>query len=231
MSKQQRADTLASSAPDDVTPDDIETVETAPEAGESDGVGEEQAVNKHGYPDNTPLTEMTVEQQAAYWKAKARMHESRSRAKAGGLSAEEADALRNELQELRDAQLSETERAQQDAIESAREAGRSEARDQLMPMLHEAQLRGYASTVIKGAKLDGFVSTVNITAFSAEDGSIDGEKVVAHLKAMYGEEPPSSAAASTYPNFGQGSPGATSQKSTRADGLAEAKRRGFSPAA
>ncbi|MFC9995742.1 hypothetical protein [Nocardia sp. NPDC127526] len=231
MSK-QRADNPAPSAPDDVTPDDIETVETAPEVGESEGVGEEPAVNKHGYPDNTPLAEMTVEQQAAYWKAKARMHESRSRAKAGGLSAEEAEELRAELAQLRDAALSETERAQQDALESAREAGRSEARDQLMPMLHEAQLRGYASTVIKGAKLDGFVSTVNIAAFSAEDGSIDGEKVVAHLKAMYGEEPAApTTAASTYPNFGQGSPGASSKKSTRADGLAEAKRRGFSPAA
>lgn len=231
MSKQQRADNPAPSTLDDV-PDEIETVETDPEAGDDAGVGEDSQLNKHGYPDNTPLAEMTVEQQAAYWKAKARMHESRSRAKAGGLTAEEAEALRTELEQLRTASLSETERAQQDAIESAREAGRSEARDQLLPILHEAQLRGYASTVVKGPRLDAFVSTVSIAAFSAEDGSIDGEKVVEHLKAMYGEDSaPAPAAQSTYPNFGQGSPGATSKKSTRADGLAEAKRRGFSPAA
>ncbi len=189
--------------------------ETADTAGERE-------LNRYGYPDATPLAEMSIEQQAAYWKHKARVHEQRSKSKQPGYTPEEVQALREELEALRNAQLSDSERAHADAVETARLAGRDEARAQLMPLVQEAQLRGYASTVIKGARLDGWVATVNVAAFCAEDGSVDGAKVVEHLRAQYGEEP---ATPSTYPNFGQGSSGAHPEKSTKSDGLAEARRR------
>lgn len=35
------------------------------------------SANDRGYPENTPVAEMTVEQQAAYWKSHARKHEDR----------------------------------------------------------------------------------------------------------------------------------------------------------
>lgn len=182
-------------------------------------------LNAHGYPDSTPLAEMSVEHQAAYWKAQARKHEGRARAKDGALSAEDAKALRDELEQLRTASLSDAEKAQADAIEAARVAGRDEARAELMPVLAEAKVRGYASTVLSGDKLEKFVATVNVAAFRDADGDVDGVALVEHLTLMYGEPAPGKAP-ETYPDFGQGSRTAGHSKTPPRDaGVAEAARR------
>ncbi|MFI8976907.1 hypothetical protein ACIGO9_28775 [Nocardia asteroides] len=185
----------------------------------------EVALNAHGYPDATPLAEMTIEQQAAYWKHKSRIHEGRARAKDGALSAEEAQALREEIEQLRNASLSDAERAQADAVEAARVAGRDEARAELLPVLAEAKIRGYASTVLSGDKLEKFVATVNVDAFRDADGEVDGAALVEHLKLLFGDTPDKQPS-QTYPNFGQGSRGAGFTKAPARDaGLAEAQRR------
>ncbi|WP_433662456.1 hypothetical protein ACQPW1_10060 [Nocardia sp. CA-128927] len=227
MSK-QRADEHPTPAADDVAPDVEEVSAIAADLDDAPADDGEPTLNKHGYPDGTPLAEMSTAQQAAYWKHKARVHENRSKAKPAGLTPEEVQALRDEIDELRGAQLSDSERAQADAVETARAEGRTQARNELLPVLQEAQLRGYASTVVKGKRLDSFVSTANIGAFCTDDGEIDGAKVVTHLQALFGEDTSGAAAAepkSTYPNYGQGSPGATLKGSTRSAGLAEAARR------
>ncbi|MGY0497062.1 hypothetical protein ACWZHB_00995 [Nocardia sp. FBN12] len=209
--------------------------ETNPEGGDpaviaetSETTDNERVVNDNGFPDATPLAEMSVAEQAAYWKHKARQHEGRAKAKnTGGLSAEEAQALRDEIEQLRTAAMSDTERAQSEAITSATEQARVEARNELLPLLHEAQVRGYASTVISGERLDGWVDSVSVDKFLDAEGGVDGAKVVAHLTALFGEPEKSPAApTSTYPNVGQASSGAGFTKAPAFQaGLAEAARR------
>lgn len=38
----------------------------------------QRTVNDHGYPDSTPVAEMTPQQQAAYWRTQSKKHEARS---------------------------------------------------------------------------------------------------------------------------------------------------------
>ncbi|MGS2809404.1 hypothetical protein [Nocardia sp. MW-W600-9] len=209
--------------------------ETTPEGGDPAVAGEttettdsERVVNEHGFPDATPLSEMSVAEQAAYWKHKARQHEGRAKAKnTGGLSAEEAQALRDEIEQLRTAAMSDSERAQSEAITAATEQARADARNELLPMLHEAQVRGYASTVLTGERLDGWVESVSVSKFLDAEGAVDGAKVVAHLTALFGEPDKTPAApTSTYPNVGQASSGAGFTKTPAFQaGLAEAARR------
>ncbi|WP_329405411.1 hypothetical protein OG563_26475 [Nocardia vinacea] len=190
-------------------------------------------LNEHGYPDSTPLAEMDIAEQAAYWKHQSRKHEARARANTGALSAEDAQALRDQVTQLQAAALTDEQRAQAAEVATAVEAARTAEREALLPMLHDAQLRGYASTVIKGDRLEGFVSTVNVAKFLNDAGQVDGEKVVAHVTAQYGAPgetetpagtPPSPPA--TYPDLGQGKTGAGINKTPARDaGIAEAARR------
>jgi hypothetical protein len=71
------------------------------------------ATGDRGYPENTPVADMTVEQQAAYWKAHARKHEDRL--KAIEVTPEELSRLREadaEMQRLADASRTDMERVE-----------------------------------------------------------------------------------------------------------------------
>lgn len=71
------------------------------------------ASGERGYPENTPVADMTVEQQAAYWKSHARKHEDRL--KAIDVSPEELTRLREadvEMQKLADASRTDMERVE-----------------------------------------------------------------------------------------------------------------------
>ena len=74
-----------------------------------------------GFPANTPVKEMTPEQQVAYWQDKARKHEDRVKA-FGGKTPEEIAQLQTELDAARAASQS----AEEKAIQDAKQEGRSE---------------------------------------------------------------------------------------------------------
>ncbi|MEV0759532.1 hypothetical protein [Nocardia sp. NPDC050435] len=180
-------------------------------------------VGRHGFPEDTPLAEMSTEQLVAYWKHQSRKHEANAKALKDSVTAEDAQKLRDRISELESAQLTDEQRAHSEALEAAKAEAAAAARDELLPQLRAAEMRGYASIVLAGAKLDGWLDTVNATAFLDSDGHVDGDKVVKHLTDMYGDKP-SGVANAQRPNFGQGS---TSQvKSKRGEGgRAEAARR------
>src|SRR5689334_20286056 len=84
-------------------------------------------LNEHGFPDATPVADMTPAHQAAYWKHHARRHEQRANS---GPSAEELEALRaaaTELATRKAAELSETERLQAEAATARAEAEAAKA--------------------------------------------------------------------------------------------------------
>lgn len=192
----------------------------APEPKEVDG----PKLNQYGYPDGVPLTEMTAEQQTAYWKRMSRKHEQRADE---SVPADEAQQLRDRIAELESATMSAEQVAVQQQLDTAREEGRTAAISELMPIIHESQLTGYGSTVITGERLHAWVASANPAHFLGEDGAIDGEKVRTHLISLFGEkEPESSAPKQKYPNFGQSAPiggGARPQRGT--NGLEEARKR------
>ncbi|MBM4575284.1 hypothetical protein GS415_00665 [Rhodococcus hoagii] len=183
-------------------------------------------LNEHGYPDGVPVVEMTIEQQMAYWKRNSRKHEARANA---GLSAEDAQALREENARLKTATMTADEQAIATQVDTARAEGEAAARAALMPVIHQAQLVGYGSTVISGERLQAWVSSANPASFVGEDGDIDGERVRTHLVALFGdpnkEEKPAPTA--THVNWGQGAPLGGNNKPQRGQaGLEALKKRG-----
>ncbi|MGG7510901.1 hypothetical protein [Plantibacter sp. YIM 135249] len=75
------------------------------------------------FPAETPVTEMTAEQQAAYWKHQSRKHEARNR-QYGDITPEKLTQLQQEAEDLRKQNQTDAERA----VEEAKEAGRAEVR-------------------------------------------------------------------------------------------------------
>jgi hypothetical protein len=174
---------------------------------------------------------MTPEQQIAYWKYHSRKHEDTVTKLKGGLTADDAKKLTDRIAELEREKLSDDQRSQADAIAAAKAAAADEVRNELMPQLRGAELRGYASIVLAGDRLNHWLDTVNAEAFVADDGHVDGKKVVEHLTSLFGE-PSATTGTNTvvspprHPNYGQGQSGAG--RVQRGDGgRAEAIRRGW----
>lgn len=157
---------------------------TEPNGGAGSGTDE------RGYPEGTPVADMTPEQQAAYWKYHARKHENTARSFEGGLSAADAKALQDKLAALEAEKLSADERALQEAQRQAAEAARVEAEQVWVPKLHRAQVKAVASTRLDDESLGLFLEGTNLGAFVGEDGEIDSAKLTKYLDAFKGPTVP-----------------------------------------
>ncbi len=91
------------------------------------GGGNTVVVNEHGYPDATPVADMTAEHQVAYWKHHARKHEAASKAGPDAAELERLRAAEAELNSRKAAELSETERLQKERDDAAAEAATAKA--------------------------------------------------------------------------------------------------------
>jgi membrane protein involved in colicin uptake len=102
--------------------------EDDPGAGGGGGGGNEPQLNEHGYPDATPIAEMSTEHQAAYWKHQSRKHEQRASQAPDAAELERLKERDAALKKLEDEQLTETQRvqAEKDAAEAARLAAEAE---------------------------------------------------------------------------------------------------------
>lgn len=92
--------------------------EDDPNAGNGGGGGAPK-VNEHGYPDNTPHTEMTPEHQAAYWRYHSKKWETTAKAAPDAAELERLRAAETELATRKAAELSETERLQKERDDAA----------------------------------------------------------------------------------------------------------------
>ncbi|MET9126891.1 hypothetical protein [Streptomyces sp. NPDC004528] len=77
------------------------------------------AVNEHGYPDNTPTSEMTPEHQVAYWRHHARKHEARANSLPDAAELARLRKADEDLKARQAAELSETERLQKERDDAA----------------------------------------------------------------------------------------------------------------
>lgn len=86
-------------------------------------------VNEHGYPDATPVADMTPEHQVAYWKHHARKHEAAAKSAPDAAELERLRAAEAELAQRKAADMTEAERVQAEkaAAEAAAATAKAEA--------------------------------------------------------------------------------------------------------
>jgi hypothetical protein len=150
------------------------------QAGQSDA-GQQSGGADKGFPENTPVKDMTVEQQAAYYRYHNRQADNKLSA-FKGVTPQQVQEMQQRLDQFENAQLTADQKAIKDAQKAAREAADAEWR----PKLQTAQLRSIASEVLKGDQLNAWLAGMNPAAFAGENGDIDQEKVMGHLTAAFG---------------------------------------------
>ncbi|MDR1265927.1 MAG: hypothetical protein LBK42_10320 [Propionibacteriaceae bacterium] len=143
---------------------DITAPQTGPETAE-----QAQTAEPEGFPAGTPLAEMTVEQQAAYWKHHARRHEGA------------AKAARDEADQLRKAALTDQEKAVEDVKDAARREG--EATDRWRrtavteAVIGAAKAAGRYTTDEDKAAVGALLSMIDPVALITEEGELDRAKI------------------------------------------------------
>lgn len=171
-----------------------------------------------GFPADTPIAEMTTEQQLAYFKFHDRKKSDTLKA-FEGLTPDQAKQQAAELDELRKSKLTADERAIEEAKQQASSAAASEATGKWAPRL----LKAVAGRFITDEKqLESFLAVTDAKAF-IKDGEFDDEAVVGHLTGLFGESRSSGQPQSR--QWGQ-SGSRPPVQSAREAGRAEAKRRG-----
>lgn len=180
-----------------------------------------------GFPDNTPLAQMTEAQRTAYFKHQNRKSDEKLQA-FNGFTPQDVSAMWNRLEELEAKNLSDGDRAVREASKAAATEAKTAAESALLPRVQMAELKAAASEVIKGDQLKSFLAIANPAVFAGEGGVIDEAKVIEHLTALYGgqngQQPPANGQQQQSFQWGQhgGRPPTTSPGD---GGREEAKRR------
>lgn len=131
-----------------------------------------------GFPANTPLEQMSVEQREAYWKDKARKHEERVKS-LGGLTPEQLAELRAkaERQEALEHELaSDAEKRER----AARKEAAAEAEAKYLPKLARAHIEGAANGRVPADALSAALEYLDLTKF-VSNGDVDTDKVRAFV--------------------------------------------------
>lgn len=142
---------------------------------------------ERGFPEGTPLEQMSVEQQAAYWKHHARQWEGRAKAFDGKTpedlaaledKASKFDALEYELQSDHDKQLAQ-----------ARKEAADEARSELMPQLVRSSFDTHAARAgVDAEKLDAQLKYADLSKF-VEKGQVNHEAISEFVDSLKPSEP------------------------------------------
>lgn len=138
-----------------------------PEAVEPESV--EPIVNEHGYPDNTPVKDMTIEQQAAYHRHTSRKHERR---------AKQLEPLAEKARlydELIEKGKTPDQRAIDAAANAAVEAARAEAVEKYAIPAVRAQLQAFRPNLTSD-EIDELVEDVDMSKFITDDG-VDVDRI------------------------------------------------------
>ena len=133
-----------------------------------------------GYPEGTPLEQMTAEQQAAYWKYYARQHEQRNK-DLGNLTPEALTELRTKA-EAHDKLAFDAMTAQEQAVQTAKTTAETETAARFMPQLVLAEFKAAAAGRIEAAQVEAIVGPLDKSFFYGADGiSVDSAKVAAYI--------------------------------------------------
>ena len=94
--------------------------------------------------------------------------------------AERADELERE-------RMSDQEKAVAEAKDAARKEAEEKVRAEYLPKLQEANLRAIAATVLSEDQLESWISTVDMSKFVDEQGTVNTDEVMGRLTAMFGD--------------------------------------------
>lgn len=128
-----------------------------------------------GFPADTPVAQMTVEQQAAYWRHTSRKHEERAteyRTAAGGKTAAEVKSELESASSLRREKLSDQEKA----VEDAKAAGRKEAEAEYGPRMARLAFESVLGHIEDEKERTELIDTLDLSKV-LQEGSVDTAKV------------------------------------------------------
>lgn len=179
-----------------------------------------EPATEKGFPSETPVADMTAEQQAAYHRFHSRKHEDRAKAYEGGLTAVEAKALQDRIDAFEAEKLTDQERAVAQAVAEAKAEAKAEAEAALVPKLREMQVRSCAAEILTKDQLAAWLPTTNLAYFVGESGEVDEKKLSDSLTAMFGA-PDSQRQQRDWGQFRNGDRKVSAGES----GIAEAERR------
>lgn len=149
-----------------------------------------------GYPADTPVADMTPEEQAAYWKAQSRKHEGRVK-EYGSLTPDQVKALQKDEEKRRQAALSEQERKVEEAVQAATQKAKAEERELLAPQLVAAEFKATAAGRLTKQQLAVLTEDVDPQKYLTDSGAVDTAKVQRKVDAF-------APAAPRMPDLGQG---------------------------
>lgn len=139
--------------------------------GTAGGTGDEPKLNEHGFPDKTPVKDMAVEHQAAYWRYHAQKHETRVK------SMGDYDAIKTERDALKAQSLTPDEKALEAAATKARDEAASAERARYAPRLVAAEVKASAAGRLPAETLVAITANINAANFLTSDGEVDTDKV------------------------------------------------------
>jgi hypothetical protein len=183
----------------------------AGESGAGGAGGSGAAGDDRGYPQGTPVAEMTDAQQAAYWKFHSRKHEDQVRA-LGDTAELRRKAEAWDKHEAENA--TEIERARREGEEAGKAAVTATHRAELA----EFALRGALSGLEDG-KRDAVLAAVDFAKFVGDNGRPDETKIKAFVATV--ASPPSSAGDTGGGHGGHRPPGKGSSLASGAERYAE----------
>jgi hypothetical protein len=136
---------------------------------------------ERGYPLKTSPSDMTTDQQVAYYKAMARKHEDRAK----GMDSDELKQLRaraKRADELERQNMDVQERAVAEARDTARQEAETAATAKYAPRLAETAFRVAIGTRKSQEDVDEFIADLNLPRFLTDEGQVDTAKVLARVE-------------------------------------------------
>ena len=165
--------------------------------------------NDHGFPADTPVVEMTLEQQANYWKFHARKHEGKARERA---DYDDQKALADKWREHEQNNKAPEQKVIDQHVETARAAERAK----LAPRLVRAEFKAEAAARVPEALLDAFLEDINHTTYLLDNGEVDVEKVKKRVTALSANAAPQKTPPPNHQGYRSNAGGATSVDNGRA---------------
>lgn len=157
--------------------------------------GEPGQVGPNGYPEATPVKDMSAEHQAAYWKHHSRQWENKAK------DRDDYDTIKSELDTLRAASLTEAEKALDEARTTARSEGEKAATDKYAAALVKAEIKAaLAAKQYPADQIGGHVEYLDAPKFLTANGEVDADKVQQYVDSI---------APKQWPDMGGGRRGGT----------------------
>ena len=145
---------------------------------------EPAANGEHGYPPNTPTSQMTAEQETAYWKHKARTHEDKWKQVINrNLTPEQVLEMQQQLDDVNRERMSDHERA----VADARKEAASQERAALMPQIVRASIAAELARKaphITDEDLQARTEFLDLTKFLTSKGEVDADKVSSYATTL-----------------------------------------------